>query len=60
MTDSARQLRLKAGALGTIGAAALGMAMMAPALGIYANLGPIGEHAGQAGPAVFLIALNNT
>ncbi|MBX3279022.1 MAG: APC family permease [Acidobacteria bacterium] len=48
---------LRAGALGTLGAAALGMAMMAPALGIYANLGLIGGSAGEVAPAVFIVAL---
>lgn len=48
---------LRAGAIGTFGVAALGAVMMAPALGIYANLGLIGAEAGRAAPAVFLMAL---
>jgi amino acid transporter len=48
---------LKAGAIGTAGAACLGVVMMAPALGIYANLGLIGAGAGNATAAVFLAAL---
>lgn len=48
---------LKAGAIGTVGAACLGVVMMAPALGIYANLGLMGAGAGQATPAAFLMAL---
>jgi amino acid transporter len=48
---------LKAGAIGTFGVAALGAVMMAPALGIYANLGLIGAEAGRVAPAVFLAAL---
>ncbi len=58
-TDPVIQARggLRAGALGTLGAAALGMAMMAPALGIYANLGLIAGSAGSVAPAVFIVAL---
>jgi len=48
---------LKAGAIGTAGAACLGVIMMAPALGIYANLGLMGAGAGKATAAVFLAAL---
>ncbi len=48
---------LRAGAIGTFGIAALGAVMMAPALGIYANLGLIGAEAGRVAPAVFLLAL---
>jgi len=48
---------LQAGAMGAFGVAALGAVMMAPALGIYANLGLIGAEAGQVAPAVFLMAL---
>lgn len=40
-----------------LGAIALGVAMMGPALGIYANLGPVAAGAGIASPAVFLVAL---
>lgn len=48
---------LKAGVLGYLGAAALGAVMMAPALGIYANLGLISAASGKVGPFVFLLAL---
>jgi amino acid transporter len=48
---------LKSNALGAFGAAALGFVMMAPALSIYANLGPISGAAGNIAPAVFLVAL---
>lgn len=48
---------LKTGALGALGTAALGAVMMAPALGIYANLGLISADAGEVAPAVFLLAL---
>ena len=48
---------LQAGAISTLGIAALGAVMMAPALGIYANLGLIGAEAGRVAPAVFLLAL---
>ncbi len=48
---------LRANALGPFGVAALGVVMMAPALGIYANLGPLSGYAGKAAPAVFLTAL---
>ena len=55
MTDVERGL--KTGALGAFGAAALGSVMMAPALGIYANLGLIAAAAGNVAPVVFLVAL---
>lgn len=48
---------LKAGALSALGTVALGAVMMAPALGIYANLGLISADAGEVAPAVFLLAL---
>lgn len=48
---------LKAGALGSFGVAALGAVMMAPALGIYANLGLISAESGKIGPFVFILAL---
>ena len=48
---------LEVGAISTFGVAALGAVMMAPALGIYANLGLIGAEAGRVGPAIFLLAL---
>jgi amino acid transporter len=51
------QSGLKAGAIGALGVAALGAVMMAPALGIYANLGLISADAGEVAPAVFLLAL---
>jgi amino acid transporter len=49
--------RLKSRSLGVFSVAALGSVMMAPALGIYANLGLISASAGLAAPAVFLVAL---
>jgi amino acid transporter len=49
--------KLRAGAMSTLGVAALGAVMMAPALGIYANLGLIGAEAGRVAPAIFLLAL---
>ncbi|MFN7995944.1 MAG: APC family permease [Bryobacteraceae bacterium] len=55
MPDTEKTLR--AGAMGTLGVAALGAVMMAPALGIYANLGLIGAEGGRVAPAVFLLAL---
>lgn len=63
MTDSseadrlAPKVRLRANALGTMGVAALGVVMMSPALGIYANLGLISASAGRTAPAAFLAAL---
>lgn len=48
---------LRAGSMSTLGIAALGAVMMAPALGIYANLGLIGSESGRTAPAVFLLAL---
>src|SRR5579863_4975753 len=48
---------LRAGAMSSLGVAALGAVMMAPALGIYANLGLIGAEAGRVAPSVFLLAL---
>jgi amino acid transporter len=52
-----KQSTLQVGAITTLGVAALGAVMMAPALGIYANLGLIAAEAGRAGPAVFLLAM---
>ncbi|MEW5979732.1 MAG: APC family permease [Acidobacteriota bacterium] len=48
---------LKAGSLNALGAIALGAVMMAPALGIYANLGLISAESGEVAPAVFLLSL---
>ena len=48
---------LRSGAMNTLGVAALGAVMMAPALVIYANLGLIGAEGGRVAPAVFLLAL---
>ncbi len=48
---------LRASALGALGVAALGSVMMAPALGIYANLGLISAASGKVAPAIFLVAL---
>ena len=55
--ESKTRDRLKAGALGSFGVAALGAVMMAPALGIYANLGLISAASGKVGPLVFLLSL---
>ena len=57
MATQQPQKSLKAGAIGSLGAIALGVAMMGPALGIYANLGLVSEGAGRTSPAVFLMAL---
>jgi amino acid transporter len=54
---AASEPALRAGAMSTLGVAALGAVMMAPALGIYANLGLIGAEGGKVAPAVFLLAL---
>ena len=51
---------LKAGAIGSFGVAALGAVMMAPALGIYANLGLISGRIGIAALLFFLLALLRT
>lgn len=56
-SENSSEGTLKAGALGTLGVAALGVVMMAPALGIYGNLGPLSAYAGKIAPAVFLAAL---
>ncbi len=56
MADS-KEVKLKAGALGVIGATTMGAVMMSPALGIYANFGPMALTAGKAAPLVFLLAL---
>ncbi len=48
---------LKSSALGAFAVAGLGCVMMAPALGIYANLGLIAADSGRAAPAVFLVSL---
>ena len=57
MSERNSQNVLKAGAIGSFGVAALGSVMMAPALGIYANLGLISAESGKTGPLVFLLAL---
>jgi amino acid transporter len=57
VSEKSSQNVLKAGALGSFGVAALGAVMMAPALGIYANLGLISAESGKTGPFVFLLAL---
>ena len=54
---SERTEGLKASALGIWTVAALGSVMMAPALGIYANLGLVSAASGKIAPAVFLAAL---
>lgn len=48
---------LKSSTLGSFGVAALGCVMMAPALGIYANLGLISSAAGNVAPSLFIVAL---
>jgi amino acid transporter len=48
---------LKSGALGFAGAATMGAVMMAPALGIYANFGPLATSAGVVAPVIFFISL---
>jgi hypothetical protein len=55
--EMTQQAGLRACAIGTWSLAALGVAMIAPALGIYANLPLIGASARKATPAVFLAAL---
>ena len=55
MSESTKGLR--ASALGIWGVAALGSVMMAPALGIYANLGMVSAASGKIAPVVFLAAL---
>src|SRR5512146_1091808 len=58
MDDPANgQHKLKVGAISGLGVAALGAVMMAPALGIYANLPLIGAGSGKVAPAVFLISM---
>ena len=56
MSDS-DNVNLKKGALGVVGAAAMGAVMMSPALGIYACFGPMALTAGKAVPFVFILAL---
>jgi len=53
----ASEIKLKKGALGIIGVAAMGAVMMSPALGIYGNFGPMALTAGKTTPLVFLLAL---
>jgi len=48
---------LKKGALGFAGAATMGAVMMAPALGIYANFGPLATSAGVVAPVIFFFSL---
>src|SRR2546425_7339803 len=56
-TTTSSTPRLKSGALGFAGAATMGAVMMAPALGIYANFGPLATNAGVVAPVVFFISL---
>lgn len=51
---------LKAGAVGLIGASAIGVAMLSPAMAVYMVFGASVLYAGKAGPLVFLIALAAT
>ena len=55
--ESDRNAALTSSAIGAFGAAALGVVMMAPALGVYANLSLVFSSAGNAAPLVFLLAL---
>lgn len=48
---------LKKNAMGFAGAATMGAMMMAPALGIYANFGPLATNAGVVAPVVFFFSL---
>jgi amino acid transporter len=48
---------LKANAMGLAGAATIGAIMMAPALGIYGNWGPMAQDIGPIGPLIFLAGL---
>jgi len=50
-------LRLRSNAVGLIGASAMGVAMLSPAMAIYMNFGPNVLYAGKAGPLVFVLAL---
>jgi amino acid transporter len=49
--------RLRANAMGWIGAAALGAIIMSPAGGIYFNFGPMVSAAGAVVPFVFILAM---
>jgi putrescine importer len=51
---------LKHGAVGLIGASAMGVAMLSPAMAVYLNFGAITLYAGKAGPLVFILALAAT
>ncbi len=55
MNHTRRELR--AGSVGLIGAAAMGVAMLSPAMAIYLLFGPNVLYAGKAGPLVFCLAL---
>jgi amino acid transporter len=46
--------------VGLIGASAMGVAMLSPAMAVYLNFGAITLYAGKAGPLVFLLALAAT
>jgi amino acid transporter len=48
---------LRKASLGLAGAATLGAIMMAPALGLYGNWGPMAQDIGQVGPLIFLAGL---
>ena len=49
--------RLRANAMGWIGAAALGAIIMSPAGGIYFNFGPMVSAAGTIAPFIFIMAM---
>jgi len=56
-TTTSSAPKLLSGALGFAGAATMGAVMMAPALGIYANFGPLATNAGVVAPVIFFFSL---
>lgn len=56
-TTSSTTPTLKSNALGFAAATTMGAVMMAPALGIYANFGPLATSAGKVAPVIFFISL---
>ncbi|GAC1351350.1 MAG: APC family permease [Polyangiales bacterium] len=59
MTDADRRhdTHLRAGAIGMLGAATLGVVMLSPAMSLYGGFGPTFLEAGRAAPLVFVWAL---
>jgi amino acid transporter len=57
-TTTSSTPKLRSGALGFAGAATMGAVMMAPALGSYANFGPLATNAGVVASVIFFFKLS--